>query len=210
MKKPKYYVVWKGRHAGIFDSWEECKAQTNGYEGAKFKSFKTRQLAEQAYKGVAADYIGKVHLKPELSQGQLLLIGKPILESISVDAALDTGSGRLEYQGVDTKTRKLLFHQGPFEDGTINIGEFLAIVHALAYCKTNNITLPIYSDSRNAIIWVEDKDPRTNHTRRESSRKVFELLDQALKWLEGNSYPNPVLKWETKAWGENPADFGRK
>ena len=30
------------------------------------------------------------------------------------------------------------------------------------------------------------------------------------KWLKENSFSNPILKWETKAWGEIPADFGRK
>jgi len=29
-------------------------------------------------------------------------------------------------------------------------------------------------------------------------------------WLETNSYETPVVKWETRAWGEIPADFGRK
>jgi ribonuclease HI len=116
----------------------------------------------------------------------------------------------VEYQGVDTKTQKALFSAGPFEDGTVNIAEFLAIVHALAYCKQRGITLPIYSDSRNAIGWVADKQVRTKHTRTETSEKLFQLIDRALAWLNNNEYVNPILKWETRAWGENPADFGRK
>jgi ribonuclease HI len=86
----------------------------------------------------------------------------------------------------------------------------LGIVHALAHCKKNNLKLPIYSDSRNAIGWVRDKEARTNHTRSNRNTKLFELLDRAVKWLKDNEYENEVLKWETRAWGENPADFGRK
>lgn len=210
MAKQKFYVVWKGRETGIFNTWDECTKQIHGYAGAVYKSFKTRQLAEEAYKSSSKEFIGKDIFETELTEEQLQLIGDPILDSISVDAAWNTFTGVVEYQGVDTKTQKVLFHAGPFEDGTVNIAEFLAIVHALAYCKQKGIALPIYSDSRNAIGWVADKQARTNHARTATSEKLFQLIDRALAWLNANEYSNPILKWETRAWGENPADFGRK
>ncbi len=210
MAKNKFYVVWVGREPGIYNSWEECTQQIHGFAGAVYKSFKTRQLAEEAFNSSSKEFIGKDFFETELTEDQLKLIGEPILDSISVDAAWNTANGVVEYQGVETKTKKVLFSAGPFEDGTINIAEFLAIVHALAYCKQKGITLPIYSDSRNAIGWVADKQARTNHTRTETSEKLFQLIDRALAWLNANEYVNPILKWETKAWGENPADFGRK
>jgi ribonuclease HI len=40
--------------------------------------------------------------------------------------------------------------------------------------------------------------------------ELFVLLDRAVLWLRSNEYKNPILKWETKVWGEIPADFGRK
>ncbi|MEC7264624.1 MAG: RNase H1/viroplasmin domain-containing protein, partial [Bacteroidota bacterium] len=40
-KKAKFYVVWKGKHPGIFESWADCKAQIEGYKGAEYKSFST-------------------------------------------------------------------------------------------------------------------------------------------------------------------------
>ncbi len=206
----KYYVVWKGRKTGIFESWEECNEQIHKFPDAEYKSFKSKTLAEQAFQGDSKNYIGKNTFQSELTEEQLALIGKPIEESISVDGAWDTSSGLVEYQGVETKSGKLLFRQGPFEDGTNNIVEFLAIVHALAYCKKNNLNVPIYSDSRNAIGWVRDKEARTNHEPSDRNKKLFELIERAIKWLNENEYPNQVLKWETKAWGENPADFGRK
>lgn len=210
MAQHKYYVVWKGRQIGIFESWDECNAQIHGYPGAVYKSFKTRQLAEAAYNSNSTDFIGIDFFETELTQEQLKLIGDPILESISVDGAWNTISGAVEYQGVDTATKKVLFKVGPFEDGTNNIVEFLAIVHALAYCKQNDLTVPIYSDSRNAIGWVRDKEARTNHKRSDKNENLFQLIDRALSWLNSNEYQNIILKWETRAWGENPADFGRK
>ncbi len=210
MAEKKYYVVWVGRQTGVFETWEECNKQISGFPKAVYKSFKTRNLAQQAFKSSSEEYIGKEVFETELTKEQLEKIGEPIKESISVDGAWNTATGDVEYQGVHTGTGKLLFKAGPFEDGTNNIVEFLAIVHALAYCKQNNLKLPIYSDSRNAIKWVKDKEARTKHTRSNKNKKLFELIERAVKWLNENTYENKILKWETKAWGENPADFGRK
>lgn len=209
-QKQKYYVVWKGRKTGIFETWAECTDQIHGFPDAVYKSFKTRHLAEEAYKSESEKFIGKDIFESELSEEQIKLLGEPILESISVDGAWNTFTGVVEYQGVETKTGKALFKVGPFEDGTNNIVEFLSIVHALAYCKQHGLTIPIYSDSRNAIGWVKNKTQKTNHHRSEKNTKLFDLLDRAVKWLNENEYPNKILKWETRAWGENPADFGRK
>ena len=211
VKKPKFYVVWEGSIPGVYNNWEDCKAQVHGYDGAVYKSFTTMQLAEEAFGSSSKDFIGKTpKIEYEISDDEKILIGNPILDSISVDGAWTTATGIVEYKGVNTETKKILFHVGPFEDGTNNIVEFLGIVHGLAYCKKNDLSLPIYSDSKNAINWVRDKQARTNHERSAKNIKLFDLIDRAIKWLNENDYPNKVLKWETRAWGENPADFGRK
>lgn len=210
MAKKKYYVVWVGRKTGVFETWEECSKQISGFAKSVFKSFETRELAEQAFKGSSKEFIKKSSYKREPTTKQLSIIGRPIKESISVDGACSGATGISEYQGVHTETGEIIFKAGPFEDGTNNIVEFLAIVHALAYCKQNNLLIPIYSDSRNAIGWVRDKKARTNHARSGKNKKLFELIGRAIKWLNENTYSNKILKWETKAWGENPADFGRK
>jgi ribonuclease HI len=210
MVKRKYYVVWVGKQTGVFESWQECETQIFGYPKAKYKSFKSKELAEQAFKSSSKEYIGVNISDSELTPEQLALIGEPIENSISVDGSWNTATGLVEYQGVHTTTGEIYFKKGPFADGTNNIVEFLAIVHALAYCKQNNIKEPIYSDSKTAIRWVKRKVAKTNHEKNERNKKLFELIDRAIKWLNENSYENAILKWETKAWGENPADFGRK
>ncbi|SIT13419.1 ribonuclease HI [Chryseobacterium ureilyticum] len=210
MGKQKFYVVWKGHKTGVFDSWEECKEQTHGFPNAVFKSFLTRELAEKAFNSDSKEFVGVDIFEPTLSKEELALIGDPIEESISVDGACNVVTGIVEYQGVDTKTKKVLFKQGPFDGGTNNIGEFLAIVHGLAYCQKKNINIPIYSDSKNAMSWVKNKKVRTSQEKNDKNIELFKLIDRAIKWLENNEYSNKVLKWETKAWGENPADFGRK
>lgn len=210
-KKPKFYVVWKGRETGVFNTWDECKAQTNGFEGAVFKSFESKELAVKAFKNSSHLYVGtQKKVISKLSEEELKRIGEPIEDAIAVDGAWNNTTGVVEYQGVYMKTGEVLFHIGPLEDGTINMVEFLAIVHALALCKQWHWKVPIYSDSKTAMSWIRDFQFRTNHPRSEKNEKLFNMLERADTWLNNNTFENEILKWETKAWGENPADFGRK
>jgi ribonuclease HI len=209
--KKKYYAVWKGHNTGVFESWDDCKAQIKDFQGAQYKSFTTFEAAKKALKENYKDHIGKKKtFKSELTQEQLQKIGQPNYNSISVDAASRGNPGIMEYRGVDTKTEKEIFKQGPFEEATNNIGEFLAIVHALALLKQKKSEKIIYTDSRTALSWIKKKICNTKLEQVEKNKPVFELVDRAVKWLQSNDYTTVVVKWETKAWGEIPADFGRK
>lgn len=211
MPKQKYYVVWKGRKTGVFTSWKVCKAQIEGFEGAQYKSFASLDEAEIAAQKSYLDYKGKDTKKPKFSPADKKKFGSPILESISVDAACSGNPGKMEYRGVLTHNKKEIFRKGPFEKGTNNIGEFLALVHGLALLKSKgNETTPIYSDSKIAISWVKQKRCKTNLYFDPSNKPLLNLIKRAEHWLQNNSYKTPILKWETKAWGEIPADFGRK
>lgn len=211
MSKKKYYTVWKGHKAGVFEKWDDCKAQIKNFEGAQYKSFETFDAAKKALKGNYRDYIGKSKkFKSGLSEAQLQKIGQPNYNSISVDAASSGNPGIMEYRGVDTKTKKQLFIQGPFPEGTNNIGEFLALVHGLALLKKNDSDLILYTDSKIAMSWVRKKTCNTKLVRSSKNEKLFELAERALAWLKTNTYKTTIAKWETKAWGEIPADFGRK
>ncbi len=209
MTKRKFYVIWRGHKTGVFKTWDECKRHINGFTGAEYKSFLNEKEAKIAFTKTYEEYKGKNTKKPKLTAAELKTIGKPILNSIAVDGACNN-KGDAEYKGVYTDTRTELFLEGPFKEGTNNIMEFLALVHALAFCKKHKIDLPIYSDSRIAINWVQKKYINTKVKKSAANRKLFELMDRALKWLKTNTYNNKILKWETKAWGEIPADFGRK
>jgi ribonuclease HI len=209
--KKKYYTVWKGHKTGVFETWDDCKAQIKDFEGAQYKSFSTFDSAKKALRGNYKDFIGKnKKFTSELTSEQLKKIGQPNYDSISVDAASSGNPGKMEYRGVDTKTKKQLFIQGPFEEGTNNIGEFLAIVHGLAFLKKNNSNRIMYTDSRTAISWVKKKTCNTKLERNQKNKTLFELVDRAIDWLKSNTYNTVIVKWETKAWGEIPADFGWK
>lgn len=211
MSKQKYYVVWEGVTPGIYSSWAECQLQTKGYDGAKYKSFDSREEAERAFVSSPYAYIGK-KAKESKEKCQLTFYPLPkvvINNSLAVDAACSGNPGPMEYRGVHVANKQEIFHFGPMK-GTNNIGEFLALVHGLALLKQKGIDIPIYSDSVNAISWVKQKKCKTKLPRTAETENLFLLIERAEKWLRENTYSTPILKWETKEWGEIPADFGRK
>ena len=117
----------------------------------------------------------------------------------------------MEYRGVKTINGEQIFIQGPFEEATNNIGEFLAIIHAAALLKKmDNTDTIIYTDSRTAMAWVRNKKVKTKLERTSKNKEVWDLVERAYTWLKENTIPNPIVKWPTKEWGEIPADFGRK
>lgn len=209
-KKQKYYVVWQGHKEGIYDNWKTCKEAIFNYPQAQYKSFETKAQAIKAFDGAYADYVGKKSQKKKLSASELAKIGEPNLYSIAVDAASSGNPGIMEYRGVDTQTGKQLFHQGPFKQGTNNIGEFLALVHGLAFLKQHKSDRKLYTDSKIAMAWIRQKKCKTKLAVNSKNKDVFYLITRAENWLKTNSYETTVIKWETKAWGEIPADFGRK
>lgn len=210
MAKQKFYVVWEGVTPGVYTSWTECQLQIKGYEGAKFKSFDTREEAERALTSSPYTYIGK-NAKKSVTQHHpsgTLPVGVTD-NSLAVDAACSGNPGPMEYRGVHIASRQEIFHFGPVR-GTNNIGEFLAIVHGLALLKQKGLDMPIYSDSKIAISWVKQKVCKTKLPRTAETEELFLLIARAEKWLKENKYATRILKWETKEWGEVPADFGRK
>lgn len=132
-----------------------------------------------------------------------------VMPSVSVDASCRGNPGPMEYKGVHTESGATIFHKR-FEEGTNNIGEFLAIVHAAALLKQNSMSMPIYSDSEIAILWVKRKRCNTNLIKNDRNEEVFAMTKRAVKWLRNNWIENNILKWNTRKHGEIPADFGRK
>lgn len=215
----KWYVVWEGYRPGIYDNWADCELQVKGYEGAKFKSYSSAALAQEAYDAgyTAGRSIATPSPQVRPDPATRHMAGDPIApkgflnHSIAVDAACSGNPGVVEYRGVYTFTHAQLFHvKIPW--GTNNIGEYLAIVHALALMEQGKLQkLPIYSDSKIAMSWVKQKNCRTRiNTGDVRFSQAACLVERATRWLQTHSFRVEILKWDTNSWGEIPADFGRK
>ena len=202
MKKNKFYVVWVGNKTGVFESWVDCQLAVKNYKGSKYKSFIEKNEAEKAF---LEGY--ELYYKKNYSHDKDTI---PTNNAICVDAASSGNPGIMEYQGVEMLTKKVLFKKGPYKNATNNIGEFLALVHGIAYLEKTKKSKIIYSDSKTAISWVMKKKCKTTLKKNSENKEVFELISRAIKWLNENNYNVNILKWDTKLWGEIPADFGRK
>ncbi len=208
----KWYVVWQGTEPGICDSWAECESRVKGYPGARYKAFNSQQEAVEAFRNDP----GEMDILRAIARAPREVVNYDAIpdivhDSIAVDGACSGNPGLMEYRGVDVPTGVELFHQGPFPDATNNIGEFLAIVHALAlFHKQGNDKTAIYSDSKTALAWVRNKQCRTKVARTEANAHLFQIVARAERWLATHTWTNPLLKWNTAEWGEIPADFGRK
>ena len=79
MAKNKYYVVWKGLNSGVYDNWAECKMQVEGQEGAKYKSFETREEAVEAFEKGYTHYLKTASsAKAAANLAPKAPVGKPI------------------------------------------------------------------------------------------------------------------------------------
>ncbi len=209
----KFYVVWAGHATGVFDSWEECQLQVVGYPNAKFKSYDSQEAAVEAYRG---DPVEQLEILKSIARGPKVSVNYEAIpeiqvDALAVDAACSKNPGPVEYQGVWVRTGERIFHAGPFEGGTNNIGEYLALVHGLALLhRQGRPNTPIYTDSKTARAWVRNRQPKTSLQPNAGNAVLFEMIRRATAWLQTHEITNPILVWNTPEWGEIPADFGRK
>ncbi|MBP3890250.1 MAG: ribonuclease H family protein [Muribaculaceae bacterium] len=210
--RKKFYVVWNGHHTGVFDSWAECQLQIEGFPNARYKSYPSQEEAIAAYRGDPHEAAAIIRSIGSHINGSVNYEAIPEIETnaIAVDAACSGNPGPVEYRGVDVKTGAELFRVGPLQGGSNNMGEFLALVHGLAWLDQRGLTMPVYSDSRTARAWVRNMAVKTSIAPTQQNAKIRELIERALTWLRNHPRHNRILTWDTPSWGEIPADFGRK
>lgn len=216
----KYYVVWEGRAPGIYDNWEDARAQVDEYPGARFKAFSSQTAATLAFRGDPSEHTGilrsiAAHNAATTPHTRTSAPYAPppgvITDAIAVDGACARNPGPMEYRGVSIADGTELFHVGPLDDGTNNVAEYLALIHALALLdRQHNTRTVVYSDSVNAISWVRRGGHRSQLARTPRNAVIHNMLARADAWLRAHPVHNAIHKWDTRHYGEIPADFGRK
>ena len=218
--KDKTYIVWVGRNPGIYYSWSECYEQVDKLAGAKYKSFPniTPEQAERILAEGYQSHIGhtkQLYHKPtnwEDAEGPFTNVNPQIdYSAVAVDAACSKNPGPMEYQIVFLETKDVIYKSPVYPQGTNNIGEFLALVHAMAWMEKHQYYVPIYSDSVLALSWVKRGECRTKLQPSPKNQELMQIVKRAEEWLRTHSIQKfKLLKWETEEWGEIPADYGRK
>lgn len=127
------------------------------------------------------------------------------LTGIATDAAHSTINGLTRYRAVDLQSGTQLFIE-ELGNQTVNIGEFLAVVHAAKYIIEHDFTpRVIYTDSITALTWFRNK--QTASKKRNIDLKKAELFLRVMSYQIDNI---EVHHWNNSVWGETPADFGEK
>ena len=207
----KYYTVFRGHNPGVYDNWDEAREQVEGFPDALYKGYQTPEEAALAYRNFTG-HEDRDDLMRLIAMNDTSLPDNPEIDqdAWAVDASCLGNPGKMEYRGVEVKTGKEIFRVGPFEDATNNIGEYLALVHAMALMAKKGEYHNIYSDSVTALSWWRNRRVKTQLKATQRNAKVFELLARASVWVNSHQFPARVMKWQTERWGEIPADFGRK
>lgn len=213
MAKKKFYAVRVGRKAGVYNTWEECKAQVDKFPKAKFKSFSTYEEAEDFCKGLESSPETKKS-KPKHTTKQISLFNdepeQPIFEeAICVDASTRGYPGPTEYRLVFLSDRKVIYNSPIYENGSINLGEFIALVAAIRYVQEHRSNLPIYSDSKTAISWVRKRFVNSTFDLTQCPELAVEVK-KAINYIQTHPPYEKIYKWDTAKMGENPADYNRK
>jgi len=212
-KHAKFYVVFKGRKPGVYTKWEECQVNVSGYHGASFASFKSETEAHQAF---ATGDLHKWKEEAEALRAEKWSHAPPMRNGtfLVVDAACSGYPGPVEFRGVLMPERAEAFKFGPYQSGSNNLGEFLAITTGFRWLRERCMSVPVYSDSKVAIGWVLGEGTCNTSMDREKIGPVLKReIDSAERWLRGPwapTYKALLHKWDTAEWGEIPADFGRK
>lgn len=216
----RYYAVFRGFNPGVYDNWDDAREQVEGFPNASYKGYSSSEEATNAYRGNVAQEDGEDvgRLLAIVSDQHAPVYGQPAysshpeidMDAWAVDAACSGNPGKMEYRGVKVSTGEEIFKMGPYQKGTNNIGEFLAIVHAMALMTKKGEFHNIYSDSKTGMAWVRNKKVNTQLKPVPENARLFEHMARAIVWLQTHGFPNRVMKWETDKWGEIPADFGRK
>jgi len=209
----QFYGVWAGRKPGVYDNWNDCKTQVDKFSGAKYSKLKATN-----YNDALAEFNGGA-VSPQVNSSPVTSniksstnSNKPVGIALTVDGAANGIC--CEYQAVWYPSGELAFASKQLAGGTNNIAEFLGLVSAIKYLNDNNQPLKVYTDSVTAMAWVRNKVANT--TARNTGKATEELdsmIAGAEKYLRDNEQllkKVEILKWETKEWGEIPADYGRK
>ena len=92
MAKQKYYVVWRGVVPGIYTTWAECEQQVKGVEGAVYKSFASRDEAEEAYYSAPEAYIKQKQTDGGKGVGEASVAPAPASDTASAPASATDSS----------------------------------------------------------------------------------------------------------------------
>ena len=160
----KYYAVRAGRKTGIFETWDECKKSVDGYSGAVFKSFKTKDEAlaflgieSSSNSGIPIDVDGSIASDSSCADG--CIASDSSCATAYVDGSYNIATKEFGYGVVMFHNGEELHMSKSFSDAEMasmrNVaGEIFGSMAAMEYALNHGITnLSIYYDYMGISKW---------------------------------------------------------
>jgi viroplasmin and RNaseH domain-containing protein len=143
LSKKKFYAVRKGYKVGIYNTWDECKKQVNGFSGAEYKSFQTLEEANE--------YMG-VEKKINIGNGEFI---EAYVDGSYEHSIQEYGYGVVILKnGMVEKKYSLKGNNKSLVSMRNVAGEIEASKTAMKYCIDNNIKhLKLYFDYEGIEKW---------------------------------------------------------
>lgn len=203
MAKKKIYAVRKGKTTGIFYSWDECSASVNGYPGAEYKSFTTKEEANS--------YLGNsfaIQIEEEKKdQTNTALDGTESTLTAYVDGSFDPSIGKYAFGCILlTPDGEIIRESGNGQDpeslAIRNVaGEMLGAMYAVQWAINHGYpSLTIYYDYEGIAKWAQGdwkaKNKRTQQYAEfmNGKRSYIQLSFQKVKAHSGDHYNEEVDK----------------
>lgn len=183
----KYYAVKSGKSTGIFTSWEKCKEQVHGYAGAIYKSFKTRDEAENYMSGESSrpyedmpedeqdyiDYCAANKAAVAYVDGSYNIA----TEEFSCGVVMFTADG---IQRISEKADISIPHEKELAAMRNVAGEIKGSMWAMTYCMENGITqLTIHYDYEGIARWCTG-EWKTNKAGTIEYRRFYDTVKQGV------------------------------
>jgi len=169
----KFYVVWHGREPGIYTDWESCRKQVDKFNGARYKSFPTREEAEAAFNGTkstASKTAGRAPARRRPAARTVKTYSAAEIEAMEVPVKIFTDGGCEPNPG-KAGSGVALYRDGELEElwyglytphGTNNTAELGALYRGLKLAEGERAagrSVALFCDSKYAVqcivLWAE-------------------------------------------------------
>ncbi|KAJ2996394.1 Ribonuclease H1 [Globomyces sp. JEL0801] len=195
MVSKKFYAVKKGRKVGVFNNWNDCKEQTDGFSGAVYKSFTSFEEASTfATGGISTKKYRKFISKQSKSTPKEISGNstKKYGQFISNSTPKETSS-----QGMLKELEKMKLH-----NGDVNVVE----VYTDGSCVGNGkrgakAGLGVWfgpNDSRNLSEPLNDPNPTNNRAEMKAVIRALEITSEDRKVIihsDSNYTIQGITKW---------------
>ena len=164
----KYYAVKNGRRPGIYESWEDCKAQVDGFSGAEYKSFKKKEDA-LSFLG-----IGGQESFDFMEEGKV----RAYVDGSYNIQTCEFSFGAVMFLGGETKTFSQKFDDKELAEMRNVAGEIKGAEFVMRYCAENGIgDVEIYYDYEGIAAWAEGRW-KTNKEGTGAYKKSYDELSR--------------------------------